>query len=264
MLRNSHRRLERWPWLFGLLLLLPACISDRPRTMVDLTYDFDDTTVYWPNSKPFRWQQTAWGTTTSGYWYASGDFSASEHGGTHIDAPIHFGQGRMTVDRIPLERLAGPGVVVDVRAKCVVQPDYAVAVEDLLAWETLHGRIPDRAIVLVWTGWGTRWPDRKRYLGSDTPDEAGTLHFPGLSVAAADFLVQQRAVLGVGIDTASIDPGYVSDFPVHQRLNTADVYALENVAALDRLPPRGATIFALPIKIKGGTGGPVRIMALLP
>jgi len=244
--------------------LSSTCTSNRVQTTVDLTYDFDEQTIYWPTNKPFQWERTAWGITAGGYWYASGNFSASEHGGTHIDAPIHFAEGRQTVSEIPVERLIGPGIVVDVQARCMDHLDYEVQVMDFTAWEAQHGRIPDGAVVLVMTGWGQRWPDRKRYLGSDTPDVAGTLHFPGLSRAAADFLVRQRAVRGVGIDTASIDPGRSEDFPAHRVFNGANVYALENVAALERLPARGTTIVALPVKIKGGTGGPVRIIALLP
>lgn len=250
----------------GLLVAagMAACAPVPSGQLVDLTHAFDQDTVYWPNNRPFLWERTDWGMTSGGYWYASASFSASEHGGTHMDAPIHFGQGRRTVDQIPVEHLTGPAVVIDVRSQCGKQADYELTVEDLLAWESRHGRIPDSAIVLMLSGWGSRWPDRQRYLGSSTPDDPRTLHFPGFSKNAADFLVTQRAVRGLGIDTASIDPGRSSDFPVHQVIGHADVYALENVAELERLPPRGATLWALPIKIKGGTGGPVRIVAIIP
>jgi kynurenine formamidase len=225
----------------GMLLLGCAPLHSRtlPDRVIDLTYGFDDQTIYWPTNKPFRWERKNWGTTAEGYWYASADFSASEHGGTHIDAPIHFGTGRQTVDQISPERLIGPAVVIDVRAQCLEQPDYELRVEDLLAWEAKHGRMPDGAIVLMLTGWGQHWPDRKRYLGSDTPKIATSLHFPGFSSAAAEFLIAQRGIRGVGIDTASIDPGRSQDFAAHRVLNGADVYALENVAALTRLPPYG-------------------------
>src|SRR5207302_83407 len=114
------------------------------------------------------------------------------------------------------------------------------------------------------TDWGRYWPDKVRYLGSDTPGDAKTLHFPGFSKEAAEFLVKERAIDGVGIDTPSIDHGPSGDFIVHRVLNGADLYGLENVANLDKLPPKGAILIALPMKIKGGTGGPVRIIALLP
>src|SRR5947209_4348732 len=241
----------------------PASAQLDERKLVDLTYPFDERTVYWPTNKPFQWEKTDWGTTAAGYWYASANFAASEHGGTHIDAPIHFGRGRSTLDQIPVERLIGPAVVIDVRPPCKANPDYELTVDDLLSWESQYGRIEDGALVLMLTGWGQRWPDKMSYLGSAADDPHG-LRFPGFSRAVAEFLVTKRAVRGVGIDTASIDPGRSRDFPAHQVLNGADVYALENVALLDRLPPRGATVFALPIKIKGGTGGPVRIVAVIP
>lgn len=252
--------------LLMLIAVMPfsACARGGSAQVLDLTYPFDRDTVYWPNNRPFQWEQTDWGMTSGGYWYASAVFSASEHGGTHMDAPIHFGQGRRTVDQIPVQELTGPAVVIDVRSQCARQADYELAVDDVLAWESQHGGLPDGAIVFMLSGWGERWPDRGRYLGTSTVNDPRSLHFPGFSAAAAEFLVKQRKVRGIGIDTASIDPGRSADFPVHRILGAADVYALENVAALERLPPRGATVWALPIKIKGGTGGPVRIIAVMP
>jgi kynurenine formamidase len=241
-----------------------ACVPAGHQTLVDLTHAFDQQAIYWPHNKPFQWEKTDWGLTSAGYWYAAANFSAAEHGGTHIDAPIHFGRDRSTVDQIPLDRLIGPAVVIDVRTQCDANADYELTVGDLLAWESRYGRIPDDALVLMLSGWGQRWPDVRRYLGSETPGDARTLHFPGFSRQAAEFLVSQRGIRGIGIDTASIDPGRSSDFPVHRVVNGADLYGLENVAALEHLPPKGATVYALPMKIKGGTGGPVRIMAVLP
>jgi kynurenine formamidase len=248
--------------VIGILSLWTGCTTDRLSAILDLTHDFDEQTIYWPTNKPFQSERTAWGPTPQGYWYASANFAASEHGGTHIDAPIHFAEGGQTVGRIPIDRLVGPGIVLDVRAQCHEQPDYEIQTADITAWEARHDRMPQGAIVLVLTGWGQRWPDRKRYLGSETPDNASTLHFPGFSAEAAKLLVQ-RAVRGVGIDTASIDPGRSTDFPAHRIFNGAGVYALENVASLERLPAQGSTIIALPVKIREGTGAPVRIIALV-
>jgi kynurenine formamidase len=235
---------------------------DRSR-LVDLTYAFDNTTIYWPTSQPFRWEKDAWGPSTGGFWYASGHFSAGEHGGTHIDSPIHFGEGKATVDEIPLSNLIAPAAVIDIARTCADNPDYSLTVEDITRWEQAHGRIPEHSIVLVRTGWGKFWPDKRRYLGSNTPEDTSTLHFPGVSKAGAQALVE-RKVDGVGIDTASLDHGPSNQYPAHQVLNGADVYGLENVSNLDRLPATGAWLIALPIKIKGGTGGPVRIVAVLP
>jgi kynurenine formamidase len=241
-----------------------ACGPPRPLALVDLTYAFGEETVYWPTNQPFHWEKTDWGMTAGGYWYASANFSASEHGGTHMDAPIHFGQGRRTIDEIPLDRLIGPAVVIDVRSQCRNNPDYMLTADDVKRWEAQHGPIPTGALVFMFSGWGERWPNRSRYLGSETSNNPRTLHFPGFSSDAADFLIHARTIHGIGIDTASIDPGLSRDFPVHRLVNDSNVYALENVAALDQLPPRGATVYALPMKIKGGTGGPVRIIAWVP
>ncbi|RMH06558.1 MAG: cyclase family protein [Nitrospirae bacterium] len=247
-------------FLLGTLL---AC-SSFPRTIVDLTYPFDEHTIYWPTNQHFHRRETSRGFTAQGYWYASGAFSASEHGGTHLDAPIHFAASGMSVDEIPVQTLIGPAVVIDVSAQCETNPDYELSIADVTAWEAQHGRIESGTLVLLRTGWSAYWPDPVRYLGSQTPEDPATLHFPGFSAEAAQFLVTHRHIRGVGIDTASIDPGRSSDFPVHRIISQANLHALENVAGLDQLPPRGATIFALPMKIRGGSGGPVRIVALLP
>jgi len=234
------------------------------RKLVDLTYPLDAETVFWPQNKPFTWEKTAWGKTASGYWYASGDFSMSEHGGTHIDAPIHFGEGQLAVDEIPLQKLIAPAVVIDVRAAVEQDRDYRLMIHDLEAWEARHGQIPQGAVVLMLTGWGKGWPDKQRYLGTNTPSDPKTLHFPGFSKETADFLVTQRQVDGIGIDTPSIDYGASQDFIVHQIVNGANLYGLENIAQLDKLPAKGAILVSLPIKIRGGTGGPVRIIGILP
>ncbi|WP_455376955.1 cyclase family protein [Petrachloros mirabilis] len=251
--------------LLAILCIPAAAIAGiEGDTLVDLTYPLDEETVFWPTNKPFKWDKAAWGTTAGGYWYASGDFSMSEHGGTHIDAPLHFGEGKLAVDEIPLERLIAPVVVIDVREAVVRDRDYRLSVADIQAWESRHGRIAQGAVVLMLTGWGKSWPDRERYLGSKTPSDPKTLHFPGFSKEAAELLVNERNIAGIGLDTPSIDHGPSRDFIVHQIVNGANRYGLENIANLEKLPPKGATLLALPIKIKGGTGGPVRIIAILP
>ena len=188
----------------------------------------------------------------------------SEHGGTHMDAPIHFAEGRLAVDEIPLAQLVAQAVVIDVRPSVKTDPDYRLTVCDIETWEQRYGRIPQEAVVLMLTGWGRRWPDPRRYLGSETPTDPKTLHFPGFSKESAEFLIMQRQVMAIGLDTASIDYGLSRDFVVHQIVNGANRYGLENIAQLDLLPPKGAVLIALPIKIRGGTGGPVRIIAILP
>jgi kynurenine formamidase len=232
--------------------------------VVDLTYDFDDKAIYWPNAKPFVWEKESWGKSPGGYWYSSARYAASEHGGTHLDAPIHFGEGRQTMSEIPLSRLIGSAVVIDISSACEKQTDYRLSVDDIDAWEKQNGRIPDNAIVLIRTGWGKFWGDKKKYLGSDAPGDVANLHFPGISSEAAELMARQRKIDGIGIDTASLDYGPSRDFIAHQILNGANIYGLENIAHLDRLPERGAFLIALPMKIKGGSGGPARIIAVLP
>jgi kynurenine formamidase len=222
--------------------------------------------VYWPTEEGFVLERGVAGRTPGGYWYEANRFRAAEHGGTHLDAPVHFAEGRSTVDAIPLERLVGPGVRIDVSAACAADPDHAVTRDEILAFEAAHGRIPDGAVVLLHTGFGARWPDRARYLGTAErgPAAVAKLHFPGLDAEAARWLVEARRVRAVGLDTASIDPGVSRSFETHRALFERDVPALENLAQLDRLPPRGFDVVALPMKIRGGSGGPLRAIAIVP
>jgi kynurenine formamidase len=232
--------------------------------VVDLTYSFDDKTIYWPTAKPFTWEKESWGVSTGGYWYTAARYAASEHGGTHLDAPIHFGEGKQAADELPLAKLISPAVVINITDACTKNADYLLTVEDITAWETNNGRIPDDSMVLIHTGWGRFWGDKKQYLGTDVAGDVANLHFPGISKEAAQLLTEQRKIDAIGIDTASIDHGASKDFIAHQILNGANIYGLENVAHLEKLPAKGATVIALPMKIKGGTGGPARIIALLP
>lgn len=274
--------LTRWSDMHRLapvLLLVLACQpQERPArppsgsdllvsgTWVDLSHDFSSETVYWPTATPFSLDVVSAERTAAGYYYAANDFSTSEHGGTHLDAPRHFAEGRHTADQVPLERLIGPAVVVDVSARADADADYRLAVPDLEQWERRHGRIPDESIVLVRTGWSSRWPDKARYLGTTKTGAAGVaeLHFPGIDSSAARWLARERRVRAVGIDTPSIDYGQSTTFDTHVILLGENIPAFENVDALDKLPPAGAFVVALPMKIKGGSGGPLRIVALVP
>ena len=250
----------------ALSLPVPVAGQAPTGTPVDLTHPFDESTVYWPTADPFALSVVAYGPTEAGFWYAANAFCAAEHGGTHLDAPIHFAEGKRAAAEIPLEDLMGQAVVVDVAAAAGADRDYLVAVSDLEAWEGVNGPIPDRAIVLVRTGWGARWPDRAAYLGTAArgPEAVTDLHFPGLDPVAARWLVDERDVRAVGIDTASIDRGQSTDFRAHQELARADVPIFENLANLDRLPATGAWVIALPMKIERGTGGPLRAVAFVP
>jgi kynurenine formamidase len=233
---------------------------------VDLTHDFGAETIYWPTEEGFVQERGPSGVGPGGYYYEAHRFRGAEHGGTHVDAPRHFHEGGATVEQIPVDRLIGPGVVVDVRDACARDRDHAVSVADLTEWEAAHGEIPQGAIVLLHTGFGARWPDRARYLGTEARGAAGVaqLHFPGLSAPAARWLVRERKIRAVGLDTASIDPGASASFDAHRVLAEAEVPALENLASLDALPPSGFRVIALPMKIRAGSGAPLRIVALVP
>lgn len=233
--------------------------------LVDLSYPFNEDTIYWPTATEFTLTQVAEGETEGGYYYAANDFAAAEHGGTHLDAPVHFARGGDTVDEVPLERLVGDAVVVDVSERALADRDYLITRADLRTWEKDNGRIPRGSIVLLRTGFGQYWPDAERYLGTAErgPDAVSLLHFPGLGEDGARWLVNRRAVKAVGIDTASIDRGQSTDFLSHRVLGAANTPVFENVAYMDQLPNRGFRVVALPMKIEGGSGGPLRIMAML-
>jgi len=234
--------------------------------LVDLTYSFDGETIYWPTGERFTLTVEAQGVQPGGYYYEAHSFRAAEHGGTHLDAPTHFAEHRWTADEIPLDRLIGPGIVVDATRRAAAQRDYLVSVADFEDWERVHGPIPAGVIVLLRTGHGAFWPDPERYLGTVErgPEAVAKLHFPGLDPAAARWLVAERRIHAIGLDTPSIDAGPSSSFDAHRILLDANIPVFENVARLERLPARGFTIVALPMKIRGGSGGPLRIVALVP
>lgn len=259
----------------GVLLVAAACdpqpdavarLFQTPGSWIDLTYAFNAQTIYWPTAQPFELEVVAEGMTPGGYYYTAYNFAAAEHGGTHLDAPIHFAEGKATTDEIPLNRLVGPAVVVDVAAQAARDADYLVSVADLERFEAFHGPIPAGAIVLLRTGWGERWPDRTRYLGTAATGEAAIaqLHFPGLAPAAASWLVGERAIDAVGIDTPSIDRGQSTDFHSHRILYAEGIPGFENVANLEMMPEVGGYVVALPMKIAGGSGGPLRIVGVVP
>ena len=232
-----------------------------PKKIVDLTYPFDETTIYWPGEKAFSHEFEA--ATHGHYFYSAANYAAPEHGGTHMDAPLHFNERGLSADQVPLADCIGPAAVIDFSARAISDPDATLSVDDIKAYESANGIIPDGAIVVARSGWGRYWPDQKRYLGTDQPD-ASALRFPGYSAEAVGFILENRNVTAIAIDTASMDPGVSKDFPVHRLWLGANRPGFENVANADRLPTRGATIFCIAMKIGRGTGGPTRIFAILP
>jgi kynurenine formamidase len=255
--------------LLFLFLVVPV-MAQRPAgfpsgRVVDLTHAFDESTVYWPTAQPFKLETDFEGMTDKGYYYSAYRYSAAEHGGTHLDSPVHFAKGHYTVDQIPLEQLMGAAVIIDVTKQCAANPDYLVSVADFENWEKQNGRIGPGTIVLLRTGFGKYYPDRKKYLGTDErgAEAVVKLHFPGLDPAAARWLTQNRSIKAIGLDTASIDHGQSTLFESHRILFEKNIPAFENIANLEQLPVKGFSVIALPMKIKGGSGGPLRIVALL-
>ncbi len=234
--------------------------------LIDLTQPFDANTIYWPTEPGFRFEQGKNGITAKGYYYAANRFTTAEHGGTHLDAPIHFAADHDTADQIDLQRLIGEAVVIDVTKQCSENPDYLIDVSDLRAWEEQHKRHLTDVIVLLRTGWSSRWPDRFKYLGTESrgAEAVAELHFPGLAPEAAKWLVEHRQIKAIGIDTASIDYGQSTLFEAHVTLCGRNVPIFENVANLAQLPAEKSQVIALPMKIAGGSGGPLRIVAIVP
>jgi kynurenine formamidase len=251
-------------------MLISACAERTAGPLegewVDLSHSFGEDTIYWVTAEPFKRTTVAEGVTDKGYFYSAYNFSGAEHGGTHLDSPIHFAEGKRTADQIELSQLVGPGVKIDVSAKASADPDHLITTDDIKAWEAENGKIPEWAIILLQTGFASRWPDKKSYLGTDQkgPDAVKDLHFPGLHPDAAKWLIENRKFKAVGIDTASIDYGQSTDFQTHVTLMTNNIPAFENVADMSGLPAKGFHVVAFPMKIKGGSGGPLRIAALLP
>lgn len=244
----------------------PGAFPLEQARLIDLTHAFDTDTIVWPTEQDFRLVVQQEGETAGGYYYTSNRLELAEHGGTHIDAPIHFARGGQTLDQIPLERLTGTGVRIDVSAQCAGDRDYRITIQDLERWEARQGRIPTDAIVLLQTGFARAWPSRQHYLGTEQrgPEALRVLHFPGLHQEAASWLMHHRQVKAVGIDTASIDYGQSTGFDTHLALLSRNVPVFENLGDLSSLPDRGFEVIALPMKIARGSGGPLRIIALLP
>lgn len=234
--------------------------------IIDLTHAFSDETVYWVTAKEFELNVVSKGQTDKGYYYSANNFATAEHGGTHIDAPIHFSENSQPVDEIPLENLIGPAIKIDVSAKALHNRDYLISIEDFKNWEKAENmQIPDGSIVLLQTGFSQFYPDKIKYLGTDErgPEAVKLLHFPGLSPEASEWLIKNRNIHAIGIDTPSIDYGQSQYFESHVTLMGQNIPAFENLTNLDKLPSKGFQIIALPMKIKGGSGAPLRIVAYI-
>lgn len=233
--------------------------------IIDLTHNFDEQTIYWPTEEGFKLSVGFDGITDKGFHYSANSFCSAEHGGTHLDAPIHFYAERQSVEKIPLNNLIGNAIVIDVSENCLQNRDYRIKVEDILKWENENGTIPENSIILFRTGFGKFWPDREKYMGTNErgSEAVAKLHFPGLHQETASFLINERNVKAVGIDTPSIDYGQSTHFETHVVLAKNNIPIFENVANLDLVPENNFLLIALPMKIKGGSGAPLRIIAFV-
>ncbi|WP_160152148.1 cyclase family protein [Microbulbifer sp. ALW1] len=259
--------------LLGILSCLPGYLTAAAWTegkWIDLSHDFAKDTLYWPTADKFAKSTVFAGETDKGYYYSAYNVAAAEHGGTHVDAPVHFARDHISVDKIPLEQLIGPGIVIRVEDQIGKRDksdrNYLISIADIERWEKQHGTIESGSIVLFDTGSAQYWPDAEKYMGTAERGEAAVdkLNFPGLSPEAAIFLAEKRGVKAVGLDTPSIDYGASRLFKTHRELFKRNIPALENVANLKALPDKGFTLIALPMKIRGGSGGPTRVVAFLP
>ncbi|HXH50611.1 MAG TPA: cyclase family protein [Terriglobia bacterium] len=239
---------------------LSSGLRDGKLRLVDLTHTLDGGSPYWPEDRPGSPFHTSAATTYQRDGNFTRNLSMPEHFGTHMDAPVHFDPKGESVDRIPVERFLAPGVVIDVSPATKLNADYRVTVKDIGFWTEHYGAVPPGAVVFFQTGWAARWPSQEKYMNADAD---GVLHFPGLSLEAARYLLDHAQPVGIGIDTASVDFGPSTDCPVHHVTMPAGIYHLENVANLDQLPATGFSVIALPLKIAGGSGSPARVIALV-
>jgi kynurenine formamidase len=237
--------------------MLEGIPSGKTRVF-DLSYAINEKLVPWPGDE--KWFEAKVNATVEKNGYFTRSFWMLEHYGTHLDAPAHFPPGKATVDQIPVKQFFGPAVVLDARAESAKDADYQLPAARIEEWEKRHGRIREGSIVLLRTGWSSRWPDAQKYRNQDAQ---GKMHFPGFSMEAAKLLIERKAS-GLGCDTMSIDYGASGDFPVHHLALGAGLYHLENLADLSELPEAGAFLVVAPIKLEGGSGGAVRVFALLP
>ncbi len=238
------------------LLGAPGTPAQSPGRVIDVGHPLAASDPSWEGTPGFQRTATA---TFDKDGYAAARIAVDEHFGTHLDAPAHFSKTGWTVDQIPVERLYRPGVCIDVSAKAAKDPDYRVTVADIKAFESAAGAIPAGAVAFIATGWDRFWGDRARYMN----ERGGVKHFPGLSPDAVAYLAKERRVSGIGIDTPSIDYGPSTAFEAHKVSMALNVYHIENAAHLTSLPRRGFTVVVAPIAIRGGSGGPARVFAIL-
>jgi kynurenine formamidase len=227
------------------------------RSVVDLTYPLSPSLPVYPGYNPIRVRPRS---TIAQNGFANNEITFDEHTGTHVDAPSHFIGGATSGDRLPVDRLIAPLVIIPIMARAAKDPDTLVSVDDVLRWEKQHGRVPAGALVAMLSAWGDRISAPDRFLNRDAK---GTMHAPGFSEAAARFLVSERDISAVGVDTLSLDAASAQKFVAHLVFLGAGKYGVEMLANLSRVPPFGATVIVGAPKHEGATGGPARVLALV-
>jgi len=238
-----------------------APAADPKRTfaadnVLDLTHTLSPTFPIWPGGVPIK--ITNFAVVGKDGYYAN-RWEVVEHHGTHLDAPAHFAPKGATSERIAAASLVVPAAVIDIRERVRKNSDAAVTIDDLKAWEAKHGRLPKQCGVFLNSGWDAKAGDAKAFLGQD---RSKTLHFPGFSKEACEFLLKEREVAGMAVDTLSLDIGASKEFTVHKLWLGAGKWGLECVANLSKLPPAGATVFIGAPKVVGASGGPTRVIAV--
>jgi kynurenine formamidase len=226
------------------------------RNVADLTHVLGTQFPLFPGAAPFRIEQAV-SHDKDGYYGSI--LTYWEHSGTHMDAPVHFAPNGLFVDQLRIENLVVPAVVINITEKVRRDPDAVVTPDDIRAWERRYGRIPDNAAVLMASGWGARAGSVEAFRNTDS---SGVMHFPGFGKEAIDFLLTERRIAGIGVDTLSLDHGPSTTFAVHYTLLPTNRWGLENLANLESIPPSGATLFVGAPKIASGSGGPTRVMAV--
>jgi len=253
---------------FLVLLCTLGCIHiSAIRADIDLTHLVSvGQDEGWPGLARHKFNRTVlWNGPWNGLHLHTAEFFAPEHSGTHVDSPSHLGEGKWTIDQIPFNRLSGPGVVIDISRKADKDPDALLEVKDIKAWERLHGKVPQGAVVIMNSGWYNYYGDKKYYNWEEGYPENDTehMHFPGFSPQAVDYLVKNSQIVGIAVDTLSIDRAQNLKFEAHQVMCKANVWGIENIANLNLLPPKGFLIYNMPLYLKDGSGSPVRVFAVM-
>ena len=235
-----------------------AAHTIRYSRVVHLSHLITPQIPQWPNDPPVEFQQTA-DLATEGYYLRR--VAIGEHSATHLNAPCSFHAGGLSVEAYPAESLVVRAIAIDIRVQATANPDYALTVADILAWEQQYGLVPAGSMVLLYTGWQAKWSDAIAFFNVDA---AGVAHFPGFGIDTINFLLSDRQIAGVGIDTHGVDPGWDTTFAINTQVLAQQRLVLENLTNLDQIPPVGTTLVIGILRLQHGSGSPAAVLALVP